>query len=270
MARRLVHRPADAEPGAGRGHRPASRKSPPCPIRSARHRRMGPAQRPAHRARAHAARRHRRHLREPAQRHRRCRRALPQGRQRRHPARRLGQLPFVPRHPCCCLVAGLEARPACPPQPIQLVPTTDRAWRSASCCAASTARSTSSCRAAARAWSRACSRKRACRSSPISTASATSMSTARPTSPWRARSCVNAKMRRTGVCGAAETLLVDAPCADTHLKPVHRGAADAGCEVRGDARVQRRRPARDARDRKDWSTEYLDAIISVKVGRWRR
>jgi len=76
---------------------------------------------------------------------------------------------------------------------------------------------------------------------------------------------LNAKMRRTGVCGATETLLVDAACAKTHLKPLVSMLLDAGCEVRGDHLAQeadcRTLPASEA----DWSTEYLDAVISVKV-----
>jgi glutamate-5-semialdehyde dehydrogenase len=75
----------------------------------------------------------------------------------------------------------------------------------------------------------------------------------------------NAKMRRTGVCGAAETLLVDRAAAPTHLAPLLAMLHDAGCEVRGDAAVQRAdarvKPARD----EDWSTEYLDAIITAGV-----
>jgi glutamate-5-semialdehyde dehydrogenase len=76
---------------------------------------------------------------------------------------------------------------------------------------------------------------------------------------------LNAKMRRTGVCGAAETLLVDRACAATHLAPLVADLLAAGCEVRGDATVQavdaRVRAASDA----DWSTEYLEAIIAVRV-----
>ncbi len=75
----------------------------------------------------------------------------------------------------------------------------------------------------------------------------------------------NAKLRRTGICGAAETLLVDRACAATHLAPLLRMLLDAGCEVRGDADCQ----AADARVRAateaDWYTEYLDAIIAVRV-----
>ncbi len=76
---------------------------------------------------------------------------------------------------------------------------------------------------------------------------------------------MNAKLRRTGVCGAAETLLVDRAGADTHLKPLIAMLLDAGCEVRGDSAVQktdaRVKPASDA----DWSTEYLDTIITAGV-----
>ena len=75
----------------------------------------------------------------------------------------------------------------------------------------------------------------------------------------------NAKMRRTGVCGAAETLLVDRAAAATHLKPLVTMLLDAGCEVRGDEAMRstdrRVKPASE----QDWSTEYLDAVISAKV-----
>src|SRR5581483_290577 len=76
---------------------------------------------------------------------------------------------------------------------------------------------------------------------------------------------VNGKMRRTGVCGATETLLVDAEAPAGHLPALIGALIDAGCEVRGD------RSARDADRRvkpateQDWSTEYLDAIISVRT-----
>lgn len=76
---------------------------------------------------------------------------------------------------------------------------------------------------------------------------------------------LNAKMRRPGVCGATETLLVDRAVAATHLKPLVEMLIEAGCEVRGDAAVQavdgRVNPATDA----DWDTEYEDAIISARV-----
>jgi glutamate-5-semialdehyde dehydrogenase len=76
---------------------------------------------------------------------------------------------------------------------------------------------------------------------------------------------VNAKMRRTGICGAAETLLVDRACADTHLVPILDALAAAGCEIRADAEVLARYPAAQPATDADWSTEYLDAIISVKL-----
>ncbi len=76
---------------------------------------------------------------------------------------------------------------------------------------------------------------------------------------------LNAKMRRTGICGAAETLLIDQACVATHMVPVVRTLLDAGCEVRGDATIQsadaRVRPASED----DWYTEYLDAIIAARV-----
>jgi len=75
----------------------------------------------------------------------------------------------------------------------------------------------------------------------------------------------NAKLRRTGVCGAAETLLVERAAVQTHLKPLVQMLLDAGCEVRGDAETQqvdaRVKPATE----EDWATEYLDAIIAVRV-----
>jgi len=74
---------------------------------------------------------------------------------------------------------------------------------------------------------------------------------------------LNAKMRRTGVCGAAETLLIDRAAASTHLKPLVEILLDAGCEIRGDKAVQavdkRVKPAVE----EDWSAEYLDAVIAA-------
>jgi glutamate-5-semialdehyde dehydrogenase len=76
---------------------------------------------------------------------------------------------------------------------------------------------------------------------------------------------LNAKMRRTGVCGAAETLLVDRAIAGTHLKPLVEMLIEAGCEIRGDSETQatdsRVKPASED----DWSAEYLDAILAVGV-----
>jgi glutamate-5-semialdehyde dehydrogenase len=76
---------------------------------------------------------------------------------------------------------------------------------------------------------------------------------------------VNAKMRRTGICGAAETLLVDRACAATHLVPIVRDLLDAGCEVRGDEAVQRADARVRAAHEDDWYTEYLDAIIAARL-----
>jgi glutamate-5-semialdehyde dehydrogenase len=75
----------------------------------------------------------------------------------------------------------------------------------------------------------------------------------------------NAKMRRTGVCGAAETLLVDKKAAPTHLKPLVEMLLDAGCEVRGDEATRATDPRVKIATDEDWPTEYLDKIIAVKV-----
>ena len=76
---------------------------------------------------------------------------------------------------------------------------------------------------------------------------------------------VNAKMRRTGICGATETLLIDRAAVQGMLKPIVGDLIGAGCEVRGDAEARavddRVKPATD----EDWDTEYLDSIIAVKV-----
>jgi glutamate-5-semialdehyde dehydrogenase len=72
-------------------------------------------------------------------------------------------------------------------------------------------------------------------------------------------------LRRTGVCGAAETLLIHKNIADTHLVPICEALIAAGCEIRGDDQVQERVTAAKPASALDWDTEYLDAIISVKV-----
>jgi glutamate-5-semialdehyde dehydrogenase len=76
---------------------------------------------------------------------------------------------------------------------------------------------------------------------------------------------LNAKLRRTGICGAAETLLVDRASVATHLGPLVKDLLEAGCEVRGDAAVQQIDARVRAATEADWYTEYLDAIIAVRV-----
>jgi glutamate-5-semialdehyde dehydrogenase len=84
--------------------------------------------------------------------------------------------------------------------------------------------------------------------------------------PTMAKTIVlNAKMRRTGVCGAAETLLVDRAAASAQLQPLVATLIDAGCEVRGDAATRAADPRVKPASEDDWSTEYLDAIIAAKV-----
>ena len=76
---------------------------------------------------------------------------------------------------------------------------------------------------------------------------------------------VNAKMRRTGVCGAAETLLVDRAAASRTLGPLIGALIDAGCAVRGDEAAQQADARVAPASEQDWRTEYLDAIIAVRV-----
>ncbi|MDP4023068.1 glutamate-5-semialdehyde dehydrogenase [Methylobacterium sp. NEAU 140] len=76
---------------------------------------------------------------------------------------------------------------------------------------------------------------------------------------------LNSKMRRVGVCGAAETLLVDRACAHTHLAPLVAALLDAGCAVRGDSDTRSVDPRVTAATAADWDTEYLDAVIAVRV-----
>lgn len=79
------------------------------------------------------------------------------------------------------------------------------------------------------------------------------------------RIVVNAKMRRTGICGSAETLLVDRTAAATHLAPILKALKNAGCEIRGSEEVVAAWPAATPATEADWRTEYLNAIISVAL-----
>ena len=79
------------------------------------------------------------------------------------------------------------------------------------------------------------------------------------------RIAVNAKMRRTGICGATETILVDRACAPTHLQPIVADLIAAGCEVRGDTATQASDSRVTAAAEADWGKEFLDAIVAVRV-----
>jgi len=79
------------------------------------------------------------------------------------------------------------------------------------------------------------------------------------------RIAVNAKMRRTGICGATETILIDRACAPTHLQPIVADLIAAGCEVRGDAATQASDSRVTAAAEADWGKEFLDAIVAVRV-----
>jgi glutamate-5-semialdehyde dehydrogenase len=76
---------------------------------------------------------------------------------------------------------------------------------------------------------------------------------------------LNSKLRRTGICGAAETLLVDRACAGTHLQPLVAALLDAGCAVRGDEATRAADPRVTAATVEDWRAEYLDAVIACRV-----
>jgi glutamate-5-semialdehyde dehydrogenase len=75
---------------------------------------------------------------------------------------------------------------------------------------------------------------------------------------------LNSKMRRTSICGAAETLLIDKSVLKSHGLPILEDLAKAGCEIRADEAVRAVFPAAKAATEEDWRTEYLDAIIAVK------
>jgi glutamate-5-semialdehyde dehydrogenase len=82
----------------------------------------------------------------------------------------------------------------------------------------------------------------------------------------KARALVlNAKMRRTGICGATETLLIDRSILSSHLVPILDDLAQAGCEIRGDKEVCIVYPSAKPATEEDWRAEYLDAIIAVRV-----
>ena len=258
-----LSRPPDARHGARRSDGARSRGDRR-PARSGRPRArvVRAAQRPEDRARGDAARRRRRHLREPAERHRRRRRPLPQGRQCRHSARRLGESsldrgdPRLPRRRSSrrgTAGGGDLARRRRAIAPL-----------SASCSPGSTAPSTSSCRAAARASSRACSMRRACRCSPISKASCTSSSIAHADLDM-------AKKHRAQRQTAAHRHLRrgrDAAGRSRLRGHASRAAGENAARRRlRSARRRRRRRTVDARVKpateEDWRAEYLDAIISV-------
>ncbi len=79
------------------------------------------------------------------------------------------------------------------------------------------------------------------------------------------RIIVNSKMRRTGICGAAETILIDQKCMDSHLKSIVKALKEAGCEIRGDDRVCMIDPEAIEATDQDWKKEYLDSIVSIRI-----
>lgn len=79
------------------------------------------------------------------------------------------------------------------------------------------------------------------------------------------RIVVNSKMRRTGICGAAETLLVDSAALGTHLMPILEALTEAGCEIHASPTVLKIHPGFKPATEEDWRTEYLDAVIAVAI-----
>ena len=79
------------------------------------------------------------------------------------------------------------------------------------------------------------------------------------------RIVLNAKMRRTGICGATETLLIDRAIVKSHLTPILDDLVAAGCVIKGDADIVAAYPAATPAAEEDWRTEYLDAVISARV-----
>ncbi|WP_138380952.1 glutamate-5-semialdehyde dehydrogenase [Luteithermobacter gelatinilyticus] len=75
---------------------------------------------------------------------------------------------------------------------------------------------------------------------------------------------VNAKMRRTGICGAMETLLIDKAVADKFLPPLAEALREKGCELRGDELARSLYPGMEAATEEDWDTEYLEAILAIR------
>ena len=75
----------------------------------------------------------------------------------------------------------------------------------------------------------------------------------------------NAKLRRTSICGAAETVLIDEKCIDSHLPKIIKDLKSGGCEIRGDERCKNKFDEVVLASDEDWKTEYLEAIISIKI-----
>ena len=76
---------------------------------------------------------------------------------------------------------------------------------------------------------------------------------------------INSKMRRTGICGAAETVLIDRDCIDSHLEAIIKALKESGCEIRGDDEICKFDTDIIEATEEDWVTEYLDSVISIKV-----
>ena len=215
-----------------------------------------------HRACARAARRGRGHLREQAQCDRRCRRAVPEGRQCRDPARRLGKPALRPCHPCGAGGGPAPGGPAGACDPARADPRPRRRRAHAGRARRGDRRDGAARRQ--RPGGAGAGRGSRYRSSPTWRASATSTSTKRPRSPWPSRSCSMPRCGGRRLRGGR-----DAACRcrspRTHLRPLVEMLLAGG--LRG-ARRSGRAGGRDGvkpASEEDWSAEYLDAIIAAKV-----
>ena len=189
--------------------------------------------------------------------------ALPQGRQCRDPARRLREPSLQPRHPRRDRRSG-SRKPGLPADAIQLVPTRDRAAVGMMLAGLDGAVDVIVPRGGKSLVARVQQEARV----PVFAhlEGICHVYVDKAASLDMAKSIVlNAKMRRTGVCGAAETLLVDRAVAPTHLKPLVTMLLDAGCEVRGDDATRKADARVKPASEEDWSTEYLDSIIAARV-----
>jgi glutamate-5-semialdehyde dehydrogenase len=188
--------------------------------------------------------------------------AVPQVRQCRDPARRLRQLPFVSAI-IACLQRGLDAA-GLPRTAIQMVPNADRDCVGLMLEGLDGAIDLIVPRGGKSLVARVQADARVPVFSHLEGICHVYVDKAADTE-MACKIVLNAKMRRTGVCGSAETILIDRAGAASHLKPVIRTLIDAGCEVRGDAETQAADPRVKAATEADWPTEYLDAIVAMRV-----
>ena len=207
---------------------------------------------------AHRCDRH--HLRKPPECDGRCRGPVPEVRQRCHPAR-VAQTASSPRQPFPTVCNADSRKQGLTPTPYKWC-RRQIARLSATCSRVSMATSISLCRAVARVWLRACSPMRACPCSATSKASAMSMSTSDADLDMANSIVLNAKMRRTGVCGSAETILVDKAIATQALPLLISTLIDAGLRSSRRRFHRQGRCPRESRQPKRIGTRNISTPLS--------